>query len=155
MKAAAFARAILTVLVACGGGEDPPQAPVFPMDYATTFQEVRNCRFSLDHDLARIRILASPDAVQAYTDRVSAFPDGAIIVKEEYDEQDEACAGPFRSFTAMQKLTPGSGSDTLDWYWEESTGDFAVVETDVKRCVNCHTDCGKPPEGYDGTCAVP
>ncbi len=22
------------------------------------------------------------------------------------------------------------------------------------RCIGCHTDCGKPPEGFDGTCTV-
>jgi hypothetical protein len=35
------------------------------------------------------------------------------------------------------------------------SADGKIMETDIERCTRCHTGCGKPPEGHDGTCAVP
>jgi hypothetical protein len=44
-------------LLACSD-PDPGDPPVFPEDYAATYQEVRSCRLSVDHDLTRMRVLA-------------------------------------------------------------------------------------------------
>ena len=33
--------------------------------------------------------------------------------------------------------------------------DRKVVEVDTPRCISCHTGCGAPPDGYEGTCAMP
>jgi hypothetical protein len=142
-------------LIACGddGGDGEP--PVFPADYAATYQEVRNCRFSLEHDLTRMRILASPEALTPYRMRNAPFPTGAIVLKEQYDSADLDCTGRLLHFTVMQKLEPGSSPDTLDWTWQKVSADHKIMTTDIKRCTNCHTNCGKPPEGYEGTCAVP
>jgi hypothetical protein len=147
---------IAPALAACsddGGSSGPP--PLFPDDYAATYQQVRNCRFSLDHDLIRVRVLASPDALVAYNGRTAPFPTGAIVLKEEYAESDTACAGPIESFTVMQKLEVGSSPATLDWSWQEVGADHHGKTIDIMRCTSCHTGCGKPPEGYDGTCTVP
>jgi hypothetical protein len=159
-----MARAVLVahVLFACGSGGgsgsdsniDAP--PVFPADYAATYQQVRNCRFSLEHDLLYIRVLASPDALTPYNGRTAPFPTGAIALKEQYGENDTTCAGPIVSFTVMQKLDTGSSPATLDWRWQKVTADHrTVVEMDSQRCISCHRDCGKPPDGYSGTCTVP
>jgi hypothetical protein len=150
---------VVTGVGGCGGGGGSPAdaavPPVFPDDYAGSYQEVRNCRYSLEHDSLHIRILASPDALAPYRDRVAPFPTGAVVLKEQYGENDDLCAGPIVSFTVMQKLDVGSAPTTLDWTWQKVTPDFHTYAEDIKRCTQCHTDCGKPPEGYDGTCAVP
>ena len=151
-------RVALTVLVAhvlfgCGSASEEPV--VFPADYAATYQQVRTCRFSLDHDLIYIRVLASPDALAPYTGRAAPFPAGAIVLKEQYGDSDTTCAGPIVNFTVMQKLDVGSSPAMLDWDWQKVTADHHPVDTEIMRCTQCHMGCGKPPEGYDGTCTVP
>lgn len=142
-------------LLACGDDGDNGDPPLFAVDYATAYEEVRNCRFSLDHDLQRIRILAAPDAVTPYRNRAAPFPTGAIVLKVEYADDDTSCAGPIAGFTVMQKLDTGSSSATLDWQWQKVDGKQRVMVADPMRCAQCHTSCGKPPEGFDGTCATP
>lgn len=135
-----------------GGSGDPP---LFPIDYEATYQEVRDCRFSLDHDLVRIRVLASPDALTAYNGRVAPFPTGSVVLKEQYFDSDTTCAGPVVEYTVMQKLDVGASPETLGWSWQKVSGDHTTVKTDIKRCTQCHTGCGQAPEGYGGTCAMP
>jgi len=147
---------LLPLLFACGPDDQPaPDAPpaLFPDDYASTYTEVRNCRNSIDHDLMRIRVLASPEALQAYTDRTTAFPPGAIVLKEQFDDSDIDCAGPIVEITVMQKLDV---PDQLGWAWQKTNAAHAQIEFDQKKCVNCHMMCGVPSEGgYDGTCTQP
>ena len=144
--------AIALAMVACK--EDMPPEPVFPADYASTYTEVRDCRQSGDHDLNVVRVLADPVALAAYSDRMEPFPEGATVIKEEYDFGDADCAGPIKQWTVMQKLAEGSDPSNLDWYWERVDADRAVVEEQPPRCAACHQGCA-PPEGYDGTCTVP
>ncbi len=139
----------------CGTDSVAEDPPVFREDYAATYQEVRNCRWSLEHDLVRIRVLASPDAVTPYTGRGVPFPTGAIIIKEQYDEDDTSCSGPIVDYTVMQKLAEGSSPETLGWTWQKVDADHTTIKTDLERCTRCHTSCGVAPDGYDGTCALP
>jgi hypothetical protein len=164
VRARLTALAVATVVVSgCPGDDDPADdstggsdaAPVFPSDYEATYVEVRNCRGSGDHDLNNIRILADPAARTPYEDRAAPFPDGAVVLKEEYDFGDTTCEGPLKQWTVMQKLAPGSSPDTLDWAWQRVDEDRIVVEEDPPRCIGCHTSCGVAPDGYEGTCAVP
>jgi cytochrome P460 len=157
-------RALLAILIgrvlaACGGddgGSDAGDPAVFPDDYAATYREVRNCRFSLDHDLRYMRVLAAPDALTPYTGRTAPFPTGAIVLKEEHGENDTTCSGPIVRYTVMQKLDTGSSTGTLDWFWQDVGANRRTVPTsNVARCPACHTGCGQPPEGYAGTCTVP
>jgi hypothetical protein len=140
----------------CGSDGDAPD-PIFPVDYAATYQEVRNCRFSLDHDLVRMRIVVSPDALAPYMNRTDPFPTGAIVLKEEFDGSDEDCTGDLIGFTVMRKLDVGTAAADLDWEWQETDEAFVPVPANVAnipRCVMCHTDCGTIENGgYDGTCA--
>jgi hypothetical protein len=55
----------------------------------------------------------------------------------------------------MVRLAEGSSPSTLDWRWYQVTADRTIVGTDIPRCIGCHTGCGVPPDGYEGTCAVP
>jgi hypothetical protein len=149
-------RAILLALVSLVASCGPDPAPaVFPIAYAQTYQEVRDCRFSLDHDLERIRVLASPEALTPYLQH-TPFPAGAIVLKEQFEESDMTCSGPILSITAMKKLEVGSSPDTLDWRWQEVGPDLLEQEYDEKRCVSCHRRCGTVAAGgFDGTCTMP
>lgn len=139
---------------ACGGDEAMPD-PDFPADYARTYTEVRDCRASTEHDFANIRVLADPLAEAPYRDRTTPFPEGAILLKEEHDMADEACTGDVLSWAVVTRLAPGSSPETLDWRWQKVGAGRRVLSEDEPRCVSCHTDCGVPPDGYGGTCAVP
>jgi hypothetical protein len=156
------------VAVGCPGGDDGVMDteatgsdtgidadPVFPADYDATYVEVRNCRGSGDHDLNNIRILADPAALGPYEGRTDPFPEGAVVLKEEYDFGDLTCEGPIKQWTVMQKLAEGSSDETLGWAWQRVDADRSVLDEDEPRCIACHTSCGMPPDGYDWTCALP
>ncbi|HTL37137.1 MAG TPA: hypothetical protein VL326_28575 [Kofleriaceae bacterium] len=145
----------MLALTSCGGDDGGGEPPVFPASYATTYQEVRNCRFSIDHNLRRIRVLASPDALAPYTDRMTAFPVGAVLLKVEHAEDDTSCSGPPIGFTAMLRLEAGADPALLDWKWQELDGDQHALQPMPARCASCHKTCGVPPEGYSGTCTQP
>ena len=151
-----LAIALFVVALGCPGGDDGGmETDFFSADYAATYTEVRNCRGSGDHDLNNIRILADPDALGPYENRMDPFPVGAVVLKEEYDFGDAACEGEILQWTVMQSLGDGSSPDTLDWAWQRVDPDRIVVEEDPPRCIACHTGCGVPPDGYAGTCAIP
>lgn len=137
-----------------GGGSDGPE-PLFPDDYAASYTEVRNCRGSGDHDLNNIRILVDPSGLAPYENRTDPFPVGAIVLKEEYDFGDIACAGEVVQWTVMQRLPAGSSPSTLDWTWQKVDPDRIVLTEDEPRCIGCHQGCGVEPDGYAGTCAMP
>jgi hypothetical protein len=142
----------LLLLCALGACADDATPPLFPADYAATYTEVRNCRSSSDHDLHRIRVLVEPQALAPYQMRSAPFPVGAIVLKAEYDFADTSCAAPPIEWTVMQKLgTP----DQLGWTWQRVDAKRNLETENDPRCIQCHTDCGVPPDGYDGTCTMP
>ncbi|HLU66040.1 MAG TPA: cytochrome P460 family protein [Kofleriaceae bacterium] len=156
-RAAGLLFATFLALPACGddGDDGPPAEPLFLEDYAATFTEVRDCRGSADHDLNRIRILASPNAVAPYRDRQEPFPPGAVVLKEEYDIADTDCTGEILQWTVMVRLEEGSApEEQLGWAWQRVGVDRTVHEENAPRCTACHSACGVPPDGYEGTCAV-
>lgn len=134
----------LALLLACGGDSADP--PLFPTDYATAYAEARNCRSSTDHDLHRIRVFASANAMTPYNDRTSAFPAGAILVKEEFSRTDDTCSGPVVEVTAMQRLDSG------EWRWQRTNAALEPVDEDTAPCLGCHSAC---QDGHAGTCALP
>jgi hypothetical protein len=141
------------VLVAACGTDDPSlPPPVFPEDYATSYVEVRDCRSSADHDLRKIRVLADPAALDPYTTRTGAFPLASIVLKEEYDFADIDCTGPLLQWTVMERTDEAA---TGGWLWQRIDADRSLVTQNEDRCINCHDFCGKPPDGFEGTCALP
>jgi hypothetical protein len=133
-------------LAACGDDA------LFPADYADTYTEVRNCRRSSDHDLHYIRVLADPDALAPYRDRLAPFPVGSIVLKEEYDFADGDCTGPILEWTVMQKTASAA---RLGWHWQRVDADGAIKTDNSSLCSNCHSGCTPDVDGYDATCAVP
>src|SRR5688572_6534705 len=98
---ALLALLVLLPLAACGGDDEdaePPPPPVqaeplFPADFSETFQVVRSCRPSSEHDLARVQVYADPSSQSTYLTREGEFAVGATLVKIEYDGTDSECAG--------------------------------------------------------------
>jgi hypothetical protein len=147
--------ALAMVALGCGDNLSPDEEPDFPETYRTTYQEVRDCRLSLEHDLVYIRVYASPDAITPYADRQTPFPAGAQLLKEQYAGHDRTCAGDIEQTTVMTKLDVGASPKMLDWRWQTVSSDRSVVPVDLPRCASCHSMCGTPPDGYDGTCTLP
>ena len=137
------------------GGDDGGVEPDFPEGYDADYVEVRGCRGSGDHDLHNIRILVDPTGLSAYEERMMPFPEGAVVLKEEYDFGDTTCSGEILQWTVMRKLAEGSSPETLGWAWQTVDAERRVVDEDEPRCIGCHTSCGVPPDGHDGACAMP
>lgn len=135
---------VCALLVACGTDDEP----LFPASYTASYVEVRNCRASSDHDLHHIRVLAEPAIAAVYQARTDAFPVGAVIVKEEYDFSDDTCSDELTWWTVMKKTDAG-------WTWQRVAPDRSVLSENDSRCIGCHAMCGMPPDGFDGTCAMP
>jgi hypothetical protein len=55
----------------------------------------------------------------------------------------------------MVRLPTGTSPSTLDWTWQKVDPDRHVESQDDLRCINCHLDCGGPPDGWDGACTIP
>lgn len=140
---------IPSLLLGCSEGSEVQ--PLFPASYASSYVEVRDCRSSSDHELNKIRVLADSSALGVYTDRAGSFPEGSILLKEEYDFADGDCTGPVQRWTVMLRTEAAPSG----WRWQDVSVGRIVVEGEEARCVNCHVQCGRPPEGWEGTCTVP
>ena len=117
---------------------------------------MRNCRRSGGaHDINHVRVLADPNAVAIYNDRSGPFPEGAVVLKEEYDFGDSTCSGPILQWSVMVKRAAGTSPETLDWQWQRVDRLGNVASEDDSRCIGCHEGCGVAPDGHDGTCTVP
>ena len=142
------------VLIAVAACSDAPEV-LFPESYAASYTEVRGCRASSDHDLNKIRVLVDPAALAPYTMRAGDFPVGAVVLKEEYDFADSTCTGELVQWTVMKRI---AGTLNGGWRWQRVLREGREVvseDEDSARCINCHSQCGVPPDGYLGTCTIP
>ena len=63
------------------------------------------------------------------------MPDGAILVKEGYDD---AAGTPVNGVTAMKKI-PGFAPENGDWFWASYEPDGTVKSSgSVAFCIGCH-----------------
>jgi hypothetical protein len=113
--------------------------PIFPADYHSTFTEVRDCRFSISHDGASIRVFANEIATRPYLDGDDPLPVGSILVKEEYD--GSACEedGEIVRWRAMRKEEPGFDDEDGDWHWQWVASGGTVRFDDKSTCIGCHS----------------
>lgn len=146
---------LLAVVTSACADDDGGVQPVFPADYETTYTEVRDCRTSGDHDLNHIRVLADQAALGPYLDHDAPFPEGSVIIKEEYDFGDNDCTGDIKQWTVMQRLPNGTSTETLDWYWQRVDASRNVLGENTPRCWGCHSLCTPDVGGYDFTCTLP
>ena len=145
--------AAAVVLVSCGGddGPGPPPGPerFFPLDFSSTYIEVRDCRPSVDH-FPNVRVYVDPVAATAYVDSVNPLPVGTVCVKPMYS--DGGCTTVIR-YESMKKGPPGTAPATGDWEWQVVSVDGTVTESgQIPRCVSCHTGCKST---RDFTCTDP
>ena len=150
----------VVVVLAAGCADDaaappaPPPAAIFPADYRSSYTPQRECRKSGDHELDFVRVLTDAAASTPYADRTTPFPEGAVVLKEQYDLSDTDCTGPVIAWTVMVKHA--AATERLGWDWQRVSADRRVLETNGSRCVGCHTACtGAPEVGYDFTCEEP
>lgn len=152
---------VLTTLGAATGceGESPDgedggvETTLFPASYQETYAEVRNCRANGgSHNFNQIRVLADPDAYDAYLERDGGFPVGAVVLKEEYESDDFDCSGDIVQWTVMQRTE--NDDERLNWVWQTVDGRREVVNENEPRCYGCHAAC-VAPDGYESTCTVP
>lgn len=140
---------------ACSGDDGgPEQVSLIPDSFPADFTEVRGCRRSGDHDFQFIKVLADANAVATYSTRTGPFPEGSVIIKEEYDPSDTMCENEVALWTVMVRLAEGEDPENLDWAWQKVYAS-GKIDPPIKGCANCHKDCGIPPDGYDGTCTLP
>lgn len=144
--------------VACDT-EPPPEedggveTTLFPAGYQDTYEEVRNCRANGgSHNFNQVRVMADPDAYDAYLERDGGFPVGAVVLKEEYESDDLDCAGDVVQWTVMQRVD--NDDERLNWVWQTVDGERQVVNENEPRCYGCHAAC-VAPDGYESTCTVP
>lgn len=143
---------MLSLLVACSSSSETPD---FPADYKSSYTEVRNCRLSIDHDGEYVRVLASPSALAPYMNRTDPFPDGAVVVKEQYARTDSTCSGAIQDYSVMMRVENGTAPLLPQWDWQHVDANRNVLSEDIKRCTSCHADCANQGVGYAGTCEEP
>lgn len=115
--------------------------PVFPANYRETYEVVRDCRCTVEHNqlgASLIRVLASPDAVEAYLND-DVIPEGGVIVKEEFTSGD--CSDDsLLLWRVMRKEAEGFLPAAGDYSWQTVELDRTVVDTSPATCATsgCH-----------------
>ena len=157
--------AALALLASGCGGEDEL---VFDLDEVErTFEEVVPCRWSHEHELNHVRVVADPAAADIFREcvltglgddceidgaPVGGFPVGSIFVKYEYD--DFGCEdSDFLGYTASLRLEDGSFPEGWDWQWQQVGPDLELLDDGAPPvCLGCHINHCESPYGLDLRC---
>jgi hypothetical protein len=133
---------LLCVSCTCSSPTERDGEPLlFPANFATTFQAVRDCRLSNAHDMHFISVAANAKAADLYREGRYPLPVGSILVKTLHD--DPTCTTPV-GYVAMRK--------DGDWVWQKTAANFEVRNTGaLQSCIACHSACGD----RDLTCTDP
>ena len=132
---------VAVVLAACAEVDSPSPKMVLPGDYRTAFVPVRRCGPGNEHGLISVVVRMRDQQAATYDNGPYPFPAGALIVKEEY--RDNECTD-LLGYTAMRKEAAGYFPDGGDWQWFKLDA-YGTVVTDgpQKSCAQCHTQkCG-------------
>ena len=131
---------LVAAFAACAEVDSPVPAVVLPSDYRTTFVQVRGCRDSIDHGLTKVVVRVRPELVATYEGGPYPFPQGALLVKEQYG--DSACQD-LTSYTVMRKEAGGYFPAGGDWQYF-NLDPYGTVQKDGKQatCASCHSVCG-------------
>lgn len=130
---------VAVVLSACAEVDDPNPKMVLPGDYRTAFVPVLRCDQGAEHGPINIVVRVRSELAAQYDNGPYPFPEGTLIVKEEY--RDQECAD-LMGYTAMRKEQSGYFPESGDWQWF-SLDPYGVVLKDGKQptCTKCHADC--------------
>ena len=112
--------------------------PIFPATYLNTYTVVRDCRFSSEHGLVYIRVLANSLGAQPYLNNANPLPVGSTIVKEEFSSSD-CNPNSLVRWRAMRKEAPGFDLLDGDWHWQWVEPDRTVTLNDKSTCIGCHS----------------
>ena len=87
----------------------------------------------------------------------ASLPEHAAAPTPTAREAEFLASGPIVVWTVMQKLDDGSAPATLDWQWQKVDSHRNTVNTDINKCVSCHTTCTPTGSrgGYAYTCTMP
>jgi streptogramin lyase len=117
----------------------PSITPIFPANYRSSFVEVRDCRFSIEHDSVAIRVLVNEIGADAYLNNANPLPVGSIVIKEEYDAPDCSNDADLARWRVMRKEAPGFDPEDNDWAWQwVDAPNRSVRFNDKSTCVGCH-----------------
>ncbi len=114
-----------------------PPGAIFPANYRDTYKEVRDCRFSIEHDGVNIRVLTNPESEAAYLNNNNPMPVGSIVIKEEFGGGNCNDANLLR-WRVMKKEAPGFDSEDGDWRWQWLNRDGTIIFNDKATCIGCH-----------------
>lgn len=133
-----------------GGTEVEPL--IFPLDFASTYPVVRDCRGTVDHGFGfKIAVSVNPNAQAAYVNGAYPLPVGTTLVKSLY-EDDEGCTSP-SGYSVMKKIRATNGEASPDdWSWQETDALGVPRAITVGKCTSCHANC---TNGRDMTCTDP
>lgn len=121
---------------ACGETDEIRPKSILPADYRSTFVRVAACRLSIEHGSRYVAIWVSPAAEAAYRDGPYPLPDGTVVVKEQFGD-DETCRTA-TEWTVMRKER-GFAPERGDWRWQELDSVLGVrLDGVVASCVGCH-----------------
>jgi len=83
--------------------------------------------------MASVHLYASPAAMPAVTNRLSAFPVGAVIVKEKLADD-----GKVSGVGGMIKRAAGYNASNGDWeyFYYGKPGEFSSGR--LRSCIDCH-----------------
>jgi len=112
--------------------------PIFPANYRATYTVVRDCRYSSEHGLVYIRVLANSVGAQPYLADANPLPVGSTIVKEEFSSAD-CNANSLLRWRVMRKEAAGFDPADGDWHWQWVNADRSVLLNDKSTCIGCHT----------------
>lgn len=142
--------AFLLLAPACEREEEDASPSLVPETFPEGFVEVRDCRFSVEHNAVHIRILAPTDVAQVYLDGQYPFAAGDLVVKQEF--RDSACT-ELVGMTAMQRRSAQDPMSGGDWSWQRlDEAAVPIGPEDARTCSGCHESCTM---GRDGVCADP
>lgn len=131
---------VAAAFAACAQVDNPNAEVVIPSDYKMSFAEVRNCRSSIDHDLAFVVVRVRSELAPDYNSGPYPFPQGTLVVKEQYS--DSSCRN-LSGYSVMRKEGAGYFPAGGDWQYYALDAYGGVVSNGKNaRCANCHAMCG-------------
>jgi hypothetical protein len=139
MRAAALVLVAALSLAACAQVDSPIPEQVLPNDYRTAFVTASDCFSSVEHNFKHVMVRVRMEQKPLYQQAASSFPQGSLVVKEEFDDDDcKSRAG----YTVMRKGQTSSPPLVTDWQWYRLDGDGTVTTKNDKTCLDCHAVCG-------------
>ena len=142
----------LACLFAAGCFQDSTQqhSNLLPLDYKSTWQNVRACRLVIQHADQYQLVFANSIAADPYTTGTYPLPAGSVVVAEQHGN-DRSCNN-LLGYYLMAKEKPGYDTAAGDWHWQELDVNQRVSQDGhLSTCSSCHAQ----PPCNDFLCSPP